>query len=37
MLESEFSDNLVEICYTGGFTDKTYSERYNSKWDMQLA
>ncbi|MFD1260181.1 NADH-quinone oxidoreductase subunit NuoG [Entomomonas asaccharolytica] len=36
-LESEFSGNLTEICPTGVFTDKTHSERYNRKWDMQFA
>ena len=36
-LENEFSGNLVEICPTGVFTDKTHSERYNRKWDMQFA
>ncbi|MCF5903792.1 NADH-quinone oxidoreductase subunit NuoG [Aeromonas veronii] len=36
-LESEFSGNLVEVCPTGVFTDKTHSERYNRKWDMQFA
>ena len=36
-LESEFAGNLVEICPTGVFTDKTHSERYNRKWDMQCA
>ncbi len=36
-LESEFSGNPVEICPTGVFTDKTHSERYNRKWDMQFA
>lgn len=36
-LESEFSGNLVEVCPTGVFTDKTHSERYNRKWDMQYA
>ncbi len=36
-LESEFSGNLVEICPTGVFTDKTHSARYNRKWDMQFA
>ena len=34
VLESEFSGNLVEVCPTGVFTDKTHSERYNRKWDM---
>jgi NADH-quinone oxidoreductase subunit G len=36
-LESEFSGNLTEVCPTGVFTDKTHSERYNRKWDMQYA
>ena len=35
--ESEFSGNLTEVCPTGVFTDKTHSERYNRKWDMQYA
>ncbi|MBX3300588.1 MAG: NADH-quinone oxidoreductase subunit NuoG [Nitrospira sp.] len=34
-LESEFSGNLVEICPTGVFTDKTLSRHYSRKWDMQ--
>lgn len=37
VLESEFSGNLVEVCPTGVFTDKTHSARYNRKWDMQYA
>lgn len=37
VLESEFSGNLVEVCPTGVFTDKTHSDRYNRKWDMQFA
>ena len=36
-LENEFSGNLVEVCPTGVFTDKTHSARYNRKWDMQFA
>lgn len=36
-LESEFSGNLTEVCPTGVFTDRTHSERYNRKWDMQFA
>ncbi len=36
-LESEFSGNLVEVCPTGVFTDRTHSARYNRKWDMQFA
>ena len=37
VLENEFSGNLVEVCPTGVFTDKTHGERYNRKWDMQFA
>ena len=37
VLESEFSGNLTEVCPTGVFTDKTHSEHYNRKWDMQYA
>ncbi|CAL4042546.1 NADH-quinone oxidoreductase subunit NuoG [Buchnera aphidicola] len=37
ILENEHSGNLVEICPTGVFTDKTYSEHYHRKWDMQYA
>jgi NADH-quinone oxidoreductase subunit G len=36
-LQSEFSGNLTEICPTGVFTDKTHSEHYARKWDMQFA
>ena len=36
-LESEFSGNLVEICPTGVFTDKTRRFHYTRKWDMQFA
>lgn len=36
-LDSEFSGNLTEVCPTGVFTDKTHSERYSRKWDMQFA
>lgn len=35
VLESEHSGNLVELCPTGVFTDKTHSKKYNRKWDMQ--
>ncbi|WP_413520727.1 NADH-quinone oxidoreductase subunit NuoG [Psychrobacter glacincola] len=35
--ESEFSGNLTEVCPTGVFTDKTHSDHYNRKWDMQYA
>lgn len=37
VLENEFSGNLVEVCPTGVFTDKTLSERYTRKWDLQTA
>ena len=36
-LESEFSGNLVEICPTGVFTDKTLKRHYSRKWDQQFA
>jgi NADH-quinone oxidoreductase subunit G len=37
VLESEFAGNLVEVCPTGVFTDKTLSEHYTRKWDLQSA
>ena len=37
VLESEFSGNLVEICPTGVFTDKTLKQHYARKWDLQTA
>jgi len=36
-LENPFSGNLVEVCPTGVFTDKTYSRHYTRKWDLQTA
>ncbi len=36
-LESPFSGNLVEVCPTGVFTDKTFSQHYSRKWDLQTA
>ena len=36
-LESEFSGNLVEVCPTGVFTDKTFKAHYTRKWDLQTA
>lgn len=36
-LENEFSGNLVEVCPTGVFTDKTLSRHYTRKWDLQTA
>jgi NADH-quinone oxidoreductase subunit G len=37
VLESEFSGNLVEVCPTGVFTDKTLEKHYTRKWDLQTA
>ncbi len=37
VLENEFAGNLVEVCPTGVFTDKTLSEHYTRKWDLQSA
>ncbi|MGA8438389.1 MAG: NADH-quinone oxidoreductase subunit NuoG [Candidatus Sulfotelmatobacter sp.] len=37
VLENEFSGNLVEICPTGVFTDKTLKQHYARKWDQQFA
>jgi len=37
VLESEFSGNLVEVCPTGVFTDKTLKRHYTRKWDLQSA
>ncbi len=36
-LENEFSGNLVEVCPTGVFTDKTQIPHYSRKWDLQTA
>jgi NADH-quinone oxidoreductase subunit G len=37
VLENEFSGNLVEVCPTGVFTDKTLKTHYTRKWDLQTA
>jgi NADH-quinone oxidoreductase subunit G len=37
MLENEFAGNLVEVCPTGVFTDKTLRQHYTRKWDLQMA
>jgi NADH-quinone oxidoreductase subunit G len=34
ILENEFSGNLVEVCPTGVFTDKTLGQHYTRKWDL---
>jgi len=36
-LQSEFAGNLVEVCPTGVFTDKTLKQHYARKWDLQTA
>ncbi|MCV2528407.1 MAG: NADH-quinone oxidoreductase subunit NuoG [Candidatus Lightella neohaematopini] len=36
ILKNRFSGNLVEICPTGVFTDKIYSNVYTRKWDINL-
>jgi NADH-quinone oxidoreductase subunit G len=37
VLESEFSGNLAEVCPTGVFDDKPFSESFNRKWDLRSA
>ncbi len=37
VLESVFSGNLVEVCPTGVFTDKTSQKHYTRKWDLETA
>jgi NADH-quinone oxidoreductase subunit G len=37
VLENEFSGNLVEVCPTGVFTDRTLKEHYTRKWGLQTA
>ena len=37
VLESEFAGNLVEVCPTGVFTDRTLRKHYTRKWDLQTA
>ncbi len=37
ILENEFSGNLVEVCPTGVFTDKTLKKHYTRTWDLQTA
>src|SRR5581483_6213617 len=33
----EFAGNLVEVCPTGVFTDKTLKKHYTRKWDLQMS
>ncbi|MBD3225764.1 MAG: NADH-quinone oxidoreductase subunit NuoG [Caldithrix sp.] len=37
VLQNEFSGNLVEVCPTGVFTDKTLKSHYTRKWDLTTA
>ena len=37
VLQSGFSGNLVEICPTGVFTDKSQKRHYTRPWDLQTA
>ncbi len=37
VLQSPFSGNLVEVCPTGVFTDKTHRRHFTRKWDLQTA
>lgn len=37
VLESPFAGNLIEVCPTGVFTDKTLRRHYTRKWDLQSA
>jgi NADH-quinone oxidoreductase subunit G len=37
VLDNEFSGNLVEVCPTGVFTDRTFGEHYVRKWDLRYA
>ena len=37
VLENVFRGNLVEVCPTGVFTDKTQKAHYTRKWDLQTA
>ena len=36
-LENEFSGNLIEVCPTGVFTDKTLKSHFTRKWDLSNA
>jgi NADH-quinone oxidoreductase subunit G len=35
--ENEFAGNLVEVCPTGVFTDRTLKQHYTRKWDLTMA
>lgn len=34
IVENEFSGNLIEVCFTGVFTDKTLKKHATRKWDL---
>ncbi len=36
-LQNAFSGNLVEVCPTGVFTDKTFQRHFTRAWDLQTA
>ena len=36
VLENEFAGNLVEVCPTGVFTDRTLRKHYTRKWDLRM-
>ncbi|VAX76379.1 NADH-quinone oxidoreductase subunit NuoG [Buchnera aphidicola] len=35
LLESEYSGNLIDVCPTGVFTDKSNANNFYRKWDLQ--
>ncbi len=37
VLQNVFSGNLVEVCPTGVFTDKTLKQHFTRMWDLQTA
>ncbi|MGI4816571.1 MAG: NADH-quinone oxidoreductase subunit NuoG [Janthinobacterium lividum] len=37
MLESEYSGNLIDVCPTGVFTDKSNIYNFHRKWDLQYS
>ncbi len=37
VLENPFAGNLIDICPTGVFTDKTFRSNYTRKWDQATA
>ena len=37
VLQNVFSGNLVEVCPTGVFTDKTFKRHFTRMWDLQTA